>query len=115
MAILLKTALVRVSSIQIMQIRVQTKGKRVWKSRYDADVSMCNALAWRMTLKHLPSYLTIMQWQYESGGISHEMERWELHGNISWNGYENAIVGRYGGCFEEGIWWVCAQAKVVRH
>ena len=29
-----------------------------------------------------------------------------LHGNISWNGYGNAIIGRYGGCFEEGIWWV---------
>ena len=39
MAILLKTTLVRVSSIQIMQIRVQNKGKRVWKSRYDGDVS----------------------------------------------------------------------------
>ena len=39
MAILLKTASVRVSSIQIMQIRVQNKGKRVWKSGYDEDVS----------------------------------------------------------------------------
>ena len=26
----------------------------------------------------------------------------ELHGNISRNGYGNAIIGRYGGCFEEG-------------
>ena len=26
----------------------------------------------------------------------------ELHGNIYQNGYENAIIGRYGGCFEEG-------------
>ena len=25
------------------------------------------------------------------------------HGNISRNGYGNAIIGRYGGCFEEGI------------
>ena len=25
----------------------------------------------------------------------------ELHGNISRNGYENAMIGRYGGCFEE--------------
>ena len=49
-----------------------------------------------MRLKHLASYLTIMQWQYESDGTSHEKERWELHGNISRNGYENAIVGRYG-------------------
>ena len=39
MVILLKTALVRVSSIQIMQVRVQNKGKSVWKSRYVGDVS----------------------------------------------------------------------------
>ena len=39
MAILLKTASVRVSSTQIMQVRVQNKGKSVWKSRYDGDVS----------------------------------------------------------------------------
>ena len=39
MVVLLKTASVRVSSIQIMQIRVQNRGKRVWKSRYDRDVS----------------------------------------------------------------------------
>ena len=30
----------------------------------------------------------------------------KLHGNISQNGYGNAIIGRYGGCFEEDIWWV---------
>jgi len=36
---LLKIASVRVSSIQIMQVRVQNKGKTVWKSRYDRDVS----------------------------------------------------------------------------
>ena len=40
MVILLKTASVRVSSIQIMQVRVQNKGKSVWKSRYDGDVSI---------------------------------------------------------------------------
>ena len=38
-AILLKTTSVRVSSIQIMQVRVQNKGKSVWKSRYGWDVS----------------------------------------------------------------------------
>ena len=36
---LLKTASVWVSSIQIMQVRVQNKGKSAWKSRYDGDVS----------------------------------------------------------------------------
>ena len=40
MSILLKTASVRVSSIQIMEVRVQNKGKSVWKSRYDGDVSV---------------------------------------------------------------------------
>ena len=39
MAILLKIASVRVSSIKIIQVRVQNKGKSVWKSRYDGDVS----------------------------------------------------------------------------
>ena len=32
-----------------------------------------------------------------------KMEQWKLHGNISWNGYGNAIIGRYDGCFEEDI------------
>ena len=36
MVVLLKTASVRVSSIQIMQIRVQNKGKRVRNTRYVA-------------------------------------------------------------------------------
>src|SRR3990170_7978485 len=39
MAILLKIASVRVSFIQIMQIRVQKQSKSVWKSRYIWDVS----------------------------------------------------------------------------
>jgi hypothetical protein len=28
----------------------------------------------------------------------------ELHGNISRNGYEDAIIGRYGGCFDKRNW-----------
>ena len=56
-----------------------------------------------MTLKHLARFLTIMQWQYESDGTCHETERWELHGNISRNGYENAMVGTYGVFSEEDI------------
>ena len=39
MAVLLKTTLVRVSSIQIMQVRVQNKDKILWKSTYIGDVS----------------------------------------------------------------------------
>ena len=37
--VLLKTTSVRVSFIQIMQVRVQNNGKSVWKSRYVGDVS----------------------------------------------------------------------------
>ena len=35
-----KIVSVRVSFIQIMQVRVQNKGKSVWKSRYVGDVSL---------------------------------------------------------------------------
>ena len=45
MAVLLKIAAVRVSSIQIMQVRVQNKGKSVWKSRYVGDVSVARGVA----------------------------------------------------------------------
>ena len=40
MAVLLKIASGRVSFIQIMQVRVQNKGKSVWNSRYAGDVSL---------------------------------------------------------------------------
>ena len=45
--------------------------------------------------------------KYDNDGTCHD--KWnagKLHGNISRNGYGNAIIGRYGGCFEEDIWWV---------
>ena len=38
--------------------------------------------------------------------MSYERNGGKLHGNISRNGYGNAIIGRYGGCFEEGKWSV---------
>ena len=45
--------------------------------------------------------------QYDNDETCHNKQKGrKLHGNISWNGYGNAIVGRYGGCLEEGIWWV---------
>ena len=53
MEILLKTALVRVSPIQIMQVRVQNKGKSVCKSRYDGDVSYAAQAHWEAS--HLTS------------------------------------------------------------
>ena len=40
--------------------------------------------------------------QYDNDDACHN--KWnsgKLHGNISRNGYGTAIIGRYGGCFEE--------------
>ena len=41
--------------------------------------------------------------QYDDEHTCHVMERWKLHGNIFQNGYGNAMIGRYGGYFEEDI------------
>ena len=44
--------------------------------------------------------------QYDNDGACHnKRDGGKLHGNISRNGYGYAIIGRYGGCFEEGIWY----------
>ena len=41
--------------------------------------------------------------QYDNVGACHSKRNGgKLHGNISRNGYGNAMIGRYGGCFEEG-------------
>ena len=41
--------------------------------------------------------------QYDNDEACHDKRNdGKLHGNISQNGYGNAIIGRYGGCFEEG-------------
>src|SRR4051812_18109905 len=61
MTILLKTASVRVSSIQIMQVRVQNKGKRVWKSRYDGDVSTPPTLTHFLSLSNSVDKLKVIK------------------------------------------------------
>ena len=40
-------------------------------------------------------------WQYDNMKRVYERNGGKLHGNISRNGYGNAMIGRYGGCFEE--------------
>ena len=45
--------------------------------------------------------------QYENDEAYHNKRNGgNLHGDISQNGYGNDIIGRYGGYFEESIWWV---------
>lgn len=49
----------------------------------------------------------IMQREYDKSNACHMNGTVEsCMAIISRNGYGNAIIGRYGGCFEEGIWWV---------
>ena len=56
MAILLKTASVQLSSIQIMQVRVQNKGKSVSKSRYDGDGDVSGIYPqWTTIVKTIPN------------------------------------------------------------
>ena len=42
--------------------------------------------------------------QYDNDDVCHNKRNdGKLHVNISRNGYGNAMIGRYGGCFEEDI------------
>ena len=45
--------------------------------------------------------------QYDNDRACHNTRNGgKLHGHISRNGYGDAMIGRYGGYFEEGIRWV---------
>ena len=61
MVVLLKTTLVRVSFIQIMQIRVQNKSKSVRKSRYDGDVSTPPSLTDCLSSSNLVDKLKVIK------------------------------------------------------
>ena len=41
------------------------------------------------------------------------MRRWMLHGNVSRKGYGNALIGRYGGCFEEDIMMLMMTERIM--
>ena len=50
--------------------------------------------------------------QYDNDEACHNKRNGgKLHGYISRNGYRNAKIDRYGGWFEEGIWWVYGSSK----
>ena len=54
-----------------------------------------------------PRY-TLTQWSSKLYGNE---KWWKLHGNVSRNGYGNAVIGRYGGCFEEDSWLMCRRTR----
>ena len=52
--------------------------------------------------------------QYDNDDACHNKRNdGKLHGNISRNGYGNAIIGRYGGCFEEDIRRLCVIERII--
>ena len=54
--------------------------------------------------------------QYDNDGACHNKRHGrKLQGNIFQNGYRNAIIGRYGGCFEEGNGGCMVPEKVAQH
>ena len=53
--------------------------------------------------------------QYENDEACHSKQNGgKLHGNISRNGYGNAIIGRYGGCLRKVYGGCMVPAKVAR-
>ena len=67
----------------------------------------CMKELWTVALPQIRCQLHDHAKQYDNDGACHNKRNGgKLHGNISRNGYGNAMIGRYGGCFEEGIWWV---------
>ena len=72
----------------------------------ESRVTCMKNYAWWLCHKYDVNYM-IMQWQYDNDDACHNKRNGgKLHGNIFRNGYGKVIIGRYGGCFEEGIWWV---------
>ena len=67
----------------------------------------CIKKLWMVAVPQIRCQLHDHAKQYDYDEACHNKRNGgKLHGNISPNGYGNAIIGRYGGCFEEGKWWV---------
>ena len=64
----------------------------------------CMKELWTVALPQILCQLHDHARQYDNDETCHDKRNGgKLHGNISRNGYGNAIIGRYGGCFEEDI------------
>ena len=64
----------------------------------------CMKELWMVALPQIRCQLHDHAKQYDNDEACHNKRNGgKLHGNISRNGYGNAIIGRYGGCFEEDI------------
>ena len=68
-----------------------------------------------MTLPQIQCQLHDHAKQYDNDEACHNKPNGgKLHDNISRNGYGNAIIGRYGGCSEEGyVVGLCVIERIV--
>ena len=66
----------------------------------ESRVTCMKNYAWWPSHKYDVNYM-IMHGNMTIRSVSYERNGGKLHGNISRNGYGNAMIGRYGGCFEE--------------
>ena len=76
----------------------------VYRVICDESRVTCMKELWTVALPQIRCQLHDHAKQYDNDEACHN--KWnggKLHGNISRNGYGNAIIGRYGGCFEEDI------------
>ena len=53
--------------------------------------------------------------QYDNDGVCHKQNGGKLHGNISWNGYGNAIIGMYVAVLRRVNGGFIVPAKVARY
>ena len=68
----------------------------VYRDCDESRVTCMKNNAWWLCHKYDVNYM-IMQWQYDKSNVCHdddERNGGKLHGNISQNGYGNAIIGR---------------------
>ena len=69
------------------------------------SIVTCMKELWMVAMPQIRCQLHDHAKQYDYDEACHNKRNGgKLHGNISRNGYGNAIIGRYGGCFEEDVW-----------
>ena len=74
----------------------------VYRDCDESRVTCMNNYEWWLCHKYDVNYM-IMQSNMTMMKCVNKWNGGKLHGNISRNGYGNAMIGRYGDCFEEDI------------
>ena len=92
---------------QWLQLDSKTKYDSIWKPlAVYRDMQWIKSdmyeKLWRWTChKYDVNYIIVQRTIWQWWCVSYKWNGGKLHGNISQNGYGNAIIGRYGGCFRK--------------